>query len=117
MSASEAFAVNSAKISLYCCSLSLFVLLCFNLPTAVDADVSVVEPERPSRPRQKDDTGFYQSEEKNSQDVKDAFMEQLANELKGRMLKVTTLEVSDYTVVAVTVGVIYRKLCVIVCNG
>ncbi|XP_001651932.2 glutamate receptor ionotropic, kainate 2 [Aedes aegypti] len=73
----------------------LFALLCFNLlATVVEADVPVVQPERFNRPRSKDpiSAGFYQSEEKNSQDVKDAFMEQLANELKGRMLKVTTLE-------------------------
>lgn len=101
MSASESqlqVKVNSAKKSV--CFLwpsrLLLALLCFNLlPTIVEADVPVVQPERFSRPASKDPiaAGFYQSKEKNSQDVKDAYMEQLANELKGRMLKVTTLEV------------------------
>ncbi|XP_058463209.1 glutamate receptor ionotropic, kainate 4 [Malaya genurostris] len=67
----------------------LFVLLFSYFPTK--ADVPVIEPDQVD-PKTGSDGEFPTTPLESSQVVKNAYWEQLANELRGRTLKVTTLE-------------------------
>ncbi|XP_055533659.1 glutamate receptor ionotropic, delta-1 [Wyeomyia smithii] len=92
MSVHNPFSVeNRSQFSFYLLLKLLAAFCALQCIAPAKANIQPIEPERNSDKREKG-AEFYQSESQSSQAVKDAFWSQLANELQGRSLKVTTLE-------------------------
>ncbi|XP_058828644.1 glutamate receptor ionotropic, kainate 4 [Topomyia yanbarensis] len=91
MKVSKLFSVENRSNLSHWRFLLLLVSLCSYFPTPARTEISVIEPEKDG-PKKEPDGEYYKSESQNSQALKDAYWEQLANELHGRTLKVTTLE-------------------------